>query len=69
MLTDALFLDSVAKVLEMGTSEIFLSHVRKFSERVWWSSQKREETYWKQTVNLGTLQSVIVDYSFTSFVV
>ena len=30
MLTDALFLDSVAKVFEMGTSDIFLSHVRKF---------------------------------------
>ena len=27
---DALFLDSMAKVFEMDTSEIFLSHVRKF---------------------------------------
>ena len=65
---DALFLDSMAKVFEMDTSEIFFSRVRKFQsvfDEACRSVKKRIES---KLSTWGTLLSVIVDYSFCSLI-
>ena len=52
---DAVFLDSIAKLIEIDTSDIFFGHPRKFHS-VLMTFREFWETYWRQKIILITIQ-------------
>ena len=64
---DTLFLDSVAKVFEMDTSEIFLSHVFKFQSVYDEARRSVTKRFERKLQTLATLLSVIADIRLLVF--